>query len=576
MLLYPPPEYDHLEPQTVYDSTYWYLDEFGFRYDRTNKLRLDLPSVTIMIAASALGITEPSAAAADFALRAFIPYIDELNKALYNRSRPVKESGFYYIFRPDGAVRMRNASYFSVEQSKYYINRGGSSAQERPLSDPAKETLYLNILIQIQLPNKKHSKALDMLTKKLPMAVAAFAADFDRAALADSLSLSETQNSIRQWLKSGDYCAFIANGSILPRSKGTQSPLENAIKFKSPPEDEIEIAGIRGMGIKRGVTVVTGGGYSGKSTLLDAVSAGIYNHIRGDGRELCITDESAVEIAAEDGRPVRRIDISPFIKWIPGGNPSDFSTDHASGSTSQAANIMEAINSGCRMLLIDEDRSATNFMIRDASMRRLIKREPITPFTERVRELYRETGTSTLLVIGGSGEYLGVADNVILMNDFVPENCTADAFGVYKELTAGHNETPETAVWQFEREVKCEGFSSYPADSGTEKLFVSDMGFMFVGDERIDTRGLYNATFADLNAAGYILRDIMISLDPDKLGTAFDIASRLDDELLKIKENGLDCVFTAFFPDMERWFELPRKIELSALINRMKRTEFVK
>ena len=170
-----------------------------------------------------------------------------------------------------------------------------------------------------------------MLCKDLPKAVDSFIAGHDSKKLEAALELAKKQLLIREYLKSSEYCAFIANGSILPRAKGSDKPLESAIPFVSPPDDEIEIAGIRGMGIKRGVTVITGGGYSGKSTLLDAISAGIYDHISGDGRELCISDDTAMTISAEDGRCVKNVNISPFIKWLPGGDTHDFSTDHASG-----------------------------------------------------------------------------------------------------------------------------------------------------------------------------------------------------------------------------------------------------
>lgn len=179
--------------------------------------------------------------------------------------------------------------------------------------------------------------------------------------------------------------------------------MENAVPFVSTPEDEIEVCGVRGMGIRRGVTVITGGGYSGKSTLLDAIAAGIYNYIPGDGRELCITDETAVTISAEEARSVKRVNISPFIKWLPGGDAHAFSTERASGSTSQAANIMEAVENGARLLLIDEDRSATNFMIRDRLMKALIQKEPITPFTDRVRELYRMQEYQRFWLSAGAG-----------------------------------------------------------------------------------------------------------------------------------------------------------------------------
>ena len=222
-----------------------------------------------------------------------------------------------------------------------------------------------------------------MLCRDLPFAVNKFIAEFDIEGLNRTLALAEKQSSIRAWLANSSYCAFIANGSILPRETGTDLPMLNAVPFQSPPDDEIEICGVRGMGIPKGVTVITGGGYSGKSTLLDAISAGIYDHRAGDGRELCITEESAVTISAEDGRSVKCLNISPFIKWLPGGDTSNFSTEHASGSTSQAANIMETVDSGAKLLLMDEDRSATNFMIRDRMMKELIEKEP-TPLLPTV------------------------------------------------------------------------------------------------------------------------------------------------------------------------------------------------
>jgi predicted ABC-class ATPase len=242
-------------------------------------------------------------------------------------------------------------------------------------------------MITVQLPFKDNNKAMRMLCKMLPKEVEKFIAKFDLIKLNAAFELAKKQNMIREWLKSSSYCAFIGNDSILPRNKDNSGPLDGALPFTSPEDVEVEICGMRGMGIKQGVTVITGGGYSGKSTLLDALNSGIYNHIKGDGREFVITDQSAMEISAEEGRSIKNINITPFIKWIPHSSAEQFSTDYASGSTSQAANIMEAINYGCKLLLIDEDKSATNFMIQDVKMRSLIKREPI-PFTERVRELH--------------------------------------------------------------------------------------------------------------------------------------------------------------------------------------------
>ncbi len=282
---------------------------------------------------------------------------------------------------------VRNVITARVIGQKYYKNLRGSTIV--PLDDGVEVPSYLcaSIMIQVQLPVGKHLKAAQMLGHDLPEAVNCFVNEFQREGLERAAALYRKQEAIRSWLKDSDYCAFVANGSILPREKDSDEPMQRAVPFMSAPEDEVEVEGIRGMAFRKGVTVITGGGYSGKSTLLDALSAGIYNHISGDGREFVITDESAMKISAEDGRCIRHVNLSPFIKWIPGGNPADFSTEHASGSTSQAANIMEAVGWGVKLLMIDEDKSATNFMIQDVVMKALIEKEPITPFVERVREL---------------------------------------------------------------------------------------------------------------------------------------------------------------------------------------------
>lgn len=412
----------------------------------------------------------------------------------------------------------------------------------------------------------KLRKAIQMLCHDLPEAVDMFISRFNIKKLEAAISLAERQTAIRAWMKNSDYCAFIANGSILPRSKGTDLPMQNAVPFISPPEDEIEVCGIRGMGIKRGVTVLTGGGYSGKSTLLNALSAGIYDHIAGDGREFCITDDSAMTVSAEDGRSVKSLNISPFIKWLPSGDTRDFSTDHASGSTSQAVNIMEAVDYGAKLLLLDEDRSATNFMIRDKIMKALIEKEPITPFTDRVNELYKVCGVSTILVIGGSGEYLSVADKIYLMEDFVIRDATEKS----KMICKNHGNVPELPVpiiWNQNRILYTDSFTSYPEGSGSEKLEVLDTGFIVIGDERINVCGLHNIiTKQQLNALGFMLR----YLETHNTDRIMDLRKRIDELYAEIGKEGLDCVFSSYFTTMERFLDMPRKCELLAVINRMR------
>ncbi len=250
---------------------------------------------------------------------------------------------------------------------------------------------------------------------------------------------AEDAVSLRGQLAGRRLAAFVADGALLPRVSGVDDrPLaecEHLIRFKSPGELEVELecpnrGAVTGMGIPEGVTLIVGGGYHGKSTLLKALERGVYNHIPGDGREHVVTVPSAVKIRAEDGRRVEQVDISPFIRDLPFGRPTDaFSTEDASGSTSQAANIIESLEVGAQLLLIDEDTSATNFMVRDHKMQELVARdkEPITPFVDKVRQLYEQHGISTVLVMGGVGDYFEVADTVIMMDSYLPREVTAQA-----------------------------------------------------------------------------------------------------------------------------------------------------
>lgn len=551
------------------DPTYWH-GETAVHIATTHKLAQDKPTLTWHIPADQLGIRTYTSMAADFCLRAFKPYIDALNEELYNRSRPDHENGKYYLHAPGGEVLLRNAAYFALSRQKDYENGSGSTVYLLPDSQVKPQRMCLCLKLQVQLPRKKLRKAVQMLCRDLPDAVDRFVAEFDLSGFKNALVLAEKQATIRAWLRDSEYCAFVANGSILPRAKGTQLPMKEAIPFRSTPEDEIEIAGVRGMGIRRGVTVITGGGYSGKSTLLDAISAGIYDHAPGDGRELCLTDESAVTVSAEDGRSVKRVNISPFIKWLPGGDTADFSTAHASGSTSQAANIMEAVDVGARLLLIDEDKSATNFMIRDRMMKALIEREPITPFTDRVNELNKSLGVSTVLVIGGSGEYLSVADRIYKMEDYAIFDVTKQA----KAVCASHGVTSEPTVpaeWGQRRRLLAEGFTSYPAGSGSERLEVSDMGFILIGDERIDVRGLHDIVSpCQLDALGFMLRQLEISNADVKP----DLSAKIAELYGRIEREGLDVLYSAYFTTCQRFLELPRPQELFAVIGRMRHLRY--
>ncbi|WNZ25914.1 ABC-ATPase domain-containing protein [Leptolyngbya sp. NK1-12] len=282
-------------------------------------------------------------------------------------------------------------------------------------------------------------QAAELLCDDLPAIVdqALLYKALDAKAIQQHVETVEDADWLRQQLAGQGLVAFIPDGAILPRSSGVDElPLrESVVPFMSPASLRVEFerpnqGKISGMGIPSGVTLIVGGGYHGKSTLLEAISLGVYNHIPDDGREQIVTEATAVKIRAEDGRSIIGVDISPFINHLPQGrSTSHFSSQNASGSTSQAANIMEALEIGAKVLLIDEDTSATNFMIRDRRMQALIakEQEPITPFVDKIRQLYQDYGVSTVLVMGGSGDYFDVADTVIAMTEFVPSDVTEQA-----------------------------------------------------------------------------------------------------------------------------------------------------
>ncbi|PTH61585.1 ATPase [Staphylococcus arlettae] len=265
--------------------------------------------------------------------------------------------------------------------------------------------------------------------------------NIDQVAFADQVTLMEDQQYIREFLVQQGYIAFVANGSILPRQSGvSQQPLTHAVSFTSPATYEQALTlpsgkQLTGMAIPEGITLIVGGGYHGKSTLLEALQRGVYPHIVGDGREYVITRDDAMKIRAEDGRSIAQVNIQPFIDNLPGNkDTTQFTTPNASGSTSQAANVMEALEERSSVLLIDEDTSATNFMIRDDRMQQLIapEKEPITPFAHKVKPLYDDYQVSTILIVGGSGDYFDVADHVLMMDEYVLQDVTTKAHDIAK------------------------------------------------------------------------------------------------------------------------------------------------
>ena len=408
---------------------------------------------------------------------------------------------------------------------------------------------------------------LDFLPKCAEQAL--FYQNLDQERLRAAVDLAEDQHCIREQLPGLGLCAFVANGSVLPRASGVSSkPMGDGVKFMSPKELEVTLdlprgRRITGMGIRRGVTLIVGGGYHGKSTLLGALELGVYDHIAGDGREYVITDPTAVKIRAEDGRSIRKTDISLFISGLPNGkDTAAFETEDASGSTSQAANVIESIEAGTSLLLIDEDTSATNFMVRDELMQRVIRRdmEPITPFIERVRELYESYGVSTVLVAGSSGAYFHVADTVIQMDRYVPRDITALAKAEAGNFPIRVDPPKPAAPLCFDRRPQ-----PSPSFSGGDRTKIKTLpreGVM-VNKEVIDLRYVEQLVDSEqLTALGYCVVDALRNL----LDGRRDLR-RVADELEAAIDRGTLaalCGDRSGVPGLAR----PRRQEILACLNR--------
>lgn len=385
--------------------------------------------------------------------------------------------------------------------------------------------------------------------------------------LQKAVHLAEDTASLRRQLKEKNLAAFVADGAVLPRQSGVSDrPMRDAFSFQSPKSLRVEMhlpyAGvITGMGIPKGVTLIVGGGYHGKSTLLKALEAGVYNHIAGDGREYTVTDDTAVKVRAEDGRSIHDVDISMFIRNLPNGKDTvHFVTQDASGSTSQAAGVAEAVEAQTKLLLIDEDTSATNFMIRDVLMQRVVhgSQEPIIPFIDRVRELYEKEGISTILVAGSCGSYFHKADLIIQMNRYEPVDITEYAKTQAKEFPLAQSENPTYKKSSHKRCPK----ASKRADDRV-KIKTTGLDTICINKENIDVRYIEQLVDSEqLNELGYMLAYAQKHLFDGKK-TLLQITDELYE---KIHRDGIESVCGLSY--VPAGLALPRKQEFMAVVNR--------
>ncbi|MBI5869709.1 MAG: ABC-ATPase domain-containing protein [Actinobacteria bacterium] len=463
------------------------------------------------------------------------------------------------------------------------VDSGGQEILERTAAVASGDHLEIRFVAGLPADGRRclAGEAASMLLEEVPQLVEAslFAAAVDEQELQAHVESAEDQDWLRRQLPESGLTAFVADGSILPRESGVKDlPLNsgNVVAFESPPELRVEIdlpnwGPVTGMGIPEGVTLIVGGGYHGKSTLLAALERGVYSHLPGDGRDLVACRADAVKIRAEDGRRVERVDISPFISNLPFSvDTTTFCTENASGSTSQAANIVEALEAGSRLLLIDEDTSATNFMIRDELMQQLIakEREPITPFIDQVRNLHREHAVSTIMVMGGSGDYFEVADTVIAMDAYRPGVVTARA----REIAAARRDRRKPEGGERFGSLRgrvplSQGIN--PRRGGREKVAARGLGTIMFGKQTVDLSLVEQ--IVDRSQTRAIADLVWHGLRRGYFNGDDSLAEVLDRMLADIEAGSLD-VISPYSPAGSHPgdYALPRRFEIAAMLNRMR------
>ena len=479
-----------------------------------------------------------------------------------------KTTGFPATYYKDTLTRVTLADYltrqFEAQVGRYTFRAKGSGKSglisvshcgQEVLSRSACEITDKEITARFFIGFPANGRTINatelekILFDFLPVCIenAFFYKNTDHRKLEQAIFLAEDQDSIRAQLKEKNLVAFVADHSVLPRESGISSrPLKDSVPFMSPQSLRVSMelpheGTVCGMGIPAGITLIVGGGYHGKSTLLNALELGVYNHIAGDGREYVITDANALKLRSEDGRFIRNVDISLFINDLPNKKDTHcFSTEDASGSTSQAAGIVEGIEAGSKVFLLDEDTSATNFMVRDTFMQEVISREkePITPFLERSKDLYEKAGISTILVAGSSGAFFHIADTVIQMDSYHPVDISTKVRSLCVKYPLNEQKAPAFSMPQSHHILskKSPGIRSHGRGAGKPerlKIKVHGKDGFLLGHEDVDLRYIEQIVDSEQTAAlGLILKYALENL-VDGQRTIPEIIQILSEELHK-------------------------------------------
>jgi len=496
--------------------------------------------------------------------RAVVPWSVADLPGTVHASRPRSRAARDFLAR---AFRHR-----ARDESDVGIDAGRQTVLDRTACLFTGEGVELRFTVHLPAAGRKilGHRARELLCVGLPRIVreSAEGPRLDQGALEAHCAAVEDQVALRDALAEQGLVAFVGEGAVLPRRSGVDDrPLGEAVPFRPPESLSVSIdtpnAGrVTGLGVPRGITLIVGGGFHGKSTLLNALETGVYDHVPGDGREQVVADETAVKIRAEDGRAVSGVDLSPFINNLPfGKSTTDFSTDLASGSTSQAASLQEALEAGAGSLLVDEDTSATNFMIRDERMQALVAKdsEPITPFVDRIRQLRDLLGVSTLLVMGGSGDYFDCADTVIQMQEYAPFDVTGAAREIAATHVTGRREEHDTDLTVPETRALATASVDPTVKKGKRKIQAKGEDHLVFGREDVDLRAVEQvADPSQVRALGALLA---------KMGEA---GGTLADPPAWLRERLAGPEWHQLFDKPDGDLARPRVFEAMAALNRLR------
>jgi len=540
-----------------FEGTHWDYGSFQLKFEHVQGDPFAAPSrlsVSISLEESGFNlewVSSPTRCLGleDYLLRRFHRAIDDFPTGV----RGAGKSGLVTAQRPSQKILKRNAVLVSADHLQLVFFAGLPANGRRILA----------------------RQCLKIFQEVLPRL-------WEKTLLMESLDVLEVQahldtledfEALQVELEKQRWAAFVADHSLLPRRSGNSDlPLEQGgVPFMAPNDFSVEVtlphAGpVRGMAIPQGITLIVGGGFHGKSTLLRALEAAVYPHIQGDGRERVATHPNAVKIRAEDGRAVMDVDISAFMDELPLVKDTHaFSTQAASGSTSQAVNIVEAMETGAQLLLMDEDTCATNFMIRDARMQALVakNREPITPLLDRVEEMYEGFGVSSILVMGGSGDYFDVAHQVIAMEAYRPTRVTEEAKRIARQNPTGRRKELRSGLSPL-RERRIDP-SSLNFQRQRRECVIQAHGLesLVMGRDEVDARYLEQLVEnGQLEFCGWILRELKSLIEK---GTVSNV-SALKIIFRRMDEEGFDFLV----PYNNGLLSRPRLQEVAAVLNRLR------